>query len=214
MISKLTIPEKYTEGEIITGIREGNSSLYEILIRRNNPYLYKIGRSYGYSHHDTEDLMQEALVKAYYALSSFEGRSTFRTWLTRIMLNECYHKKRKQQSQKEIYTNEPQDHMSTGMNQPPPSLISRELGKVLEQALQELPEEYRMVFTLRELNGHSTLESAELLNMSEANIKTRLSRAKAMMRKTIEKQYSPEELFEFNLIYCDRIVEAVMKRIR
>jgi RNA polymerase sigma factor (sigma-70 family) len=214
MISRPSIPKNYTEAEIISQIREGNSSLYEILIRRNNPYLYKIGRSYGYSHHDTEDLMQETLVKAYYALSTFEERSTFRTWLTRIMLNECYHKKRKQRSQKEIYTHQPQEHMSTGMKQPIPSIISRELGKVIEQALQELPEEYRMVFTLRELNGHSTLETAELLNMSEANIKTRLSRAKAMMRKVVEKHYSAEELFEFNLIYCDRIVEKVMQRIR
>ena len=87
--------EHYSDIEIIGKILDGESKLYELIIRRNNPFLYKIGRAYNYPHHDTEDLMQETYVNAFYNLSKFEGKSTFKTWITRIMLNNCYQKNKK-----------------------------------------------------------------------------------------------------------------------
>lgn len=85
--------EKHTDIEIINRIAEGETRLYEILIKRYNSALYKIGRSYRYNHEDTEDLMQETYINAFYNLQKFENRSSFKTWLTRIMLNNCFHKK-------------------------------------------------------------------------------------------------------------------------
>ena len=76
---------QYSDVEIITRVRSGDTALFEILIRRYNPYLYRIGRSYQYNHPDTEDLMQESYVQAFFNLSGFEGRSSLKTWLTRIM---------------------------------------------------------------------------------------------------------------------------------
>jgi RNA polymerase sigma-70 factor (ECF subfamily) len=70
-----------------------------------------------------------------------------------------------------------------------------------------------MVFSLRELNGMSTAETAETLDISETNVKVRLNRAKQMLREKVEKMYTPEDIFEFNLIYCDKIVSGVMKAI-
>src|SRR5215203_6713120 len=87
--------ETTTESEIISRIKEGETDLFEILIRRNNPYLYKIGMSYGYSHEDVEDLMQETFIAAYLNLEKFESRSSLKTWMTRIMLNQCYQKAQK-----------------------------------------------------------------------------------------------------------------------
>lgn len=98
-------------------------------------------------------------------------------------------------------------HQSSGTGK---TVLNKELGHVLENALDQIPEDYRLIFTLRELNGHSVSETAQATDLSEANIKTKLSRAKTMLRKEIEKMYTPEDIYEFNLIYCDRMVERVM----
>jgi len=84
--------EQYTEKDIIDKILKGDTGLFEILIRRNNPYLYKIGRSYGYSHQDTQDLMQDTFINAYTGLAGFQNAASFKTWIIKIMLNNCFKK--------------------------------------------------------------------------------------------------------------------------
>lgn len=209
--------EHYTDADIISKIVEGESQLYELLIRRNNPFLYKIGRSYHYTHHDTEDLMQETYIQAFYSLSKFEGKSSFKTWITRIMLNNCFQKNKKHSYINEkaveeitIEKNNPmfQNHVHTEK-----TILNKELGHVLENALNNIPEDYRIVFTLRELNGLNVNETAEAINISETNVKARLSRAKTMLRSEIKKMYAPEDIYEFNLVYCDSMVERVMAHI-
>ena len=91
--------------------------------------------------------------------------------------------------------------------------VNKELGRVIENAIQSIPEDYKIVFTLRELNGLSVAETAEAIDISESNVKVRLNRAKTMLRSQIEKMQSPEEIFEFNLVYCDKMVNNVMFRI-
>jgi RNA polymerase sigma factor (sigma-70 family) len=209
-----TIPEI----ELINRIIKGESELFEILIRRNNPYLYKLGMSYGYKHEDVEDLMQEAFIAAYLSLEKFEGRSSFKTWITRIMLNQCYQRAQKL-SFKFEKANDVLNEKTTPMFESNQSMdtyrsvLNNELSNVIVGALTSIPLEYRMVFSLRELNGMSTAETAEALDISETNVKVRLNRAKQMLREKVEKMYSPEDIFEFNLIYCDRIVNGVMKTI-
>ncbi len=90
---------------------------------------------------------------------------------------------------------------------------NHELGRVIENALGEMPLDYRMVFSLREINGLNVAETADVLHISPANVKVRLNRAKALLRQEIERTYSASELFEFNLIFCDAMVENVMKQI-
>lgn len=208
--------EKYTDAEVISEILLGKPALFEILIRRNNPFLYRIGRSYGYNHQDTEDLMQDTYISAYYALNKFENRSQFKTWITRIMINHCYQKKQKHSYQKEVLSEQSNENYKAMFQNPGnthKSILNRELGHVMENALQRLPETYREVFTLRELTGLSVWETAEILNISQTNVKARLSRAKNMLKAEIEKMYSPDDIYEFNLVYCDRIVERVMSKI-
>src|SRR5690349_23686499 len=91
-----------SDEEIIDRVLSGEKSLYEVLIRRYNPYLYRTGMSYGFYHEDVEDLMQETFINAYRSLSKFQNRSSFKTWLIKIMLHECYHKAQKQKSSREI----------------------------------------------------------------------------------------------------------------
>jgi RNA polymerase sigma-70 factor (ECF subfamily) len=211
-------PDTIPEVELLNRIGNGERELFEILIRRNNPYLYKIGMSYGFKHEDVEDLMQETFISAYLNLEKFESRSSFKTWLTRIMLNQCY-----QKAQKPSFKLEKPNDILTEKTTPMfesnrstdtyKSVLNNELNNIIGNAITSIPLEYRMVFSLRELNGMSTAETAETLDISETNVKVRLNRAKRMLREKVEKMYSPEDIFEFNLIYCDRIVEGVMKRI-
>lgn len=210
--------EQYTDPEIISKVLSGETGLYEIIIRRYNPYLFKTGRSYGFNHADTEDLMQETYISAFSSLAKFENRSSFKTWLVKIMLHHCYQKKQKFSFQKEITTENSLHENASPMfthnhSDTNKTIINKELGHVLENALEQIPEDYRMVFSFRELNGMNTIETSEALNISESNVKIRLNRAKSMLRKEIEKMYSPEDIFEFNLVYCDRIVERVMSVI-
>ena len=94
------------------------------------------------------------------------------------------------------------------------TVINIELSFVIENALQKIPRDYRLVFALREMNGLSVAETAEALHISDANVKVRLNRAKTMLRREIEKSYTSEEIFEFNLVYCDVITNRVMEIIK
>lgn len=207
-----------TDTEAIRRILNGETGLYGVIVRRYNSYLYKVGRSYGFNHADTEDLMQEAYVNAYIHLNGFESRSSLKTWIVKIMLNQCYHKKQKFSYQKEISVQDGIEDKSTPMfsnhnTDTGKTVANNELKQVLEEAVNHIPEDYRMVFTLRELNGMSVNETADALHISESNVKVRLNRAKGMLRNEIRKTYSPGEIFEFNLIYCDGMVDRVMKAI-
>ncbi|RRJ88007.1 sigma-70 family RNA polymerase sigma factor [Paenimyroides tangerinum] len=208
--------EKFTETEIIERILKGEKSLYELIVRRFNPCLYKIGRSYNYNHEDTQDLMQETFIDAYKSLLQFEGRASFKTWIIRIMMNNCYRKREKSSFKNEIMqdANEHSTPLFTNRNNDTDKIIqNRELGNIIEKALVQIPLDYRMVFSLREINGLNVSETAEMLNISESNVKVRLNRAKTLLRTEIENSYSTNELFEFNLIYCDAMVENVMIKI-
>lgn len=101
--------ENYPDFEIIQRIIEGDLALFEILIRRYNLFLYKIGRTYRYNHANTEDLMQDTYIYAYVHLQQFETGKSFETWLTKIMLNQCYQKRHKLSFKDEIITHDIQN---------------------------------------------------------------------------------------------------------
>lgn len=209
--------QQLTDIEIISRILRGDKPLYEIIVRRFNPFLYKIGRSYNYNHEDTQDLMQDTYIDAFKSLSQFEQRSNFKTWLIRIMLNNCYHKKKKYSFKNEFANETINENVrpmfSNSNNDAQKEIHNRELGHIIESSFSKLPEDYRMVFSLREINGLSISETSSLLDISEANVKVRLNRAKSMLRTEIEKSYTAEELFDFNLCYCNPFTERVMNKI-
>ncbi|HQE11892.1 MAG TPA: sigma-70 family RNA polymerase sigma factor [Flavipsychrobacter sp.] len=208
--------QELSEVVIIERILLGEKSLYEIIVRRLNPYLYKIGRSYSYNHDDTQDLMQDTFIDAYKSLSQFEGRANFKTWIIRIMINNCYRKKEKSsfKNERTLEIHEHAQPLYATMKQDTQHIVqNRELGHILEEALGQLAEDYRMVFSLREINGLSVAETASVLNITEENVKVRLHRAKSMLRKEVEKSYSPNELFEFHATYCNAMTTRVMSII-
>lgn len=211
---KVTQVEKLTDDEVVQKVLDGESALYELIVRRYNDVLYKVGRSYNYSHDDTQDLMQDTYIDAYKNLSQFEGRASFKTWMVRIMLNNCYRKSHKLSFKNEtvVDINENVKPMFQNADRDTERLINnRELKHIVEDALTKIPEDYRMVFSMREVNGFNVAETADMLHLSESNVKVRLNRAKTMLKDVIVQSYSQVELFDFNLKYCDAMVERVMK---
>ena len=200
------------ESELIHRICEGDINLFEVLVRKYNPLLYKIGRSYGFNHQDVEDLMQDAFVAAYRGLNGFENRASFKTWLARIMLNECYRKANKISNKKMISMENPAIYGDQADRED--AVLNRELNRMVASALLEIPVQMRMVFSLREMSGLSTSETAAVMGITESNVKVRLNRTKQMLREKIEKLYTPAEIFDFNLKYCDGMVNRVMEQIR
>ena len=208
-----------TDHAIIEKVQKGEVAFFEVLIRRYNPLLYKIARSYGFNHQDAEDLMQDTHVAAYLALGKFEGRSSYKTWIVRIMVNKCLYKLKYGYFKNEIPSElSPSNDQSMGYsaktNQTEQMLVNREFTLILERSLQRIPLHYRTVFVLREMEGFSVSETAELLNITAVNVKVRLSRAKALLQNQIEQFYSHADIYSFNLVYCDTIVQKVFERIQ
>ncbi|HEU4903305.1 MAG TPA: sigma-70 family RNA polymerase sigma factor [Flavisolibacter sp.] len=208
-----------SDEELVEKIQAGETALFEVLIRRYNPLLYKIARSYGFDHHDAEDLMQESHFAAYLNVNTFRKEASYKTWLTRIHLNRCYHKRHSPQLKHE----EANEELLAGHDSPMQAridnretenkVLNRELARVLEESLQQLPQPYRTVFVLREMEGFNVAETAELLGLTAVNVKVRLNRAKTMLQKQLEKTYSIVDLYEFHFMYCDKIVRNVFERI-
>lgn len=218
MIAHNDISESSLIDQILEKVLNGQTALYAQIVRKYNKYLYKVGRSYGYDHQSTEDLMQETFVNAYVHLKDFRNKSSFKTWIVQIMLHECYHKKQKSAYRFEVYpTERPDEKMepvfSTNSKNVDEIVNNHELKDNIEKAIVHIPEKYRSVFILRELSDMSVQETATSLGISETNVKARLNRAKSMLRQQLSKTYSPEDIFAFNLIYCDALVERVMKAI-
>src|SRR4030095_10948744 len=206
MVSAI-LTQQLNDEEILARMSAGETALYEILIRRYNPLLYKIGRSYGFIHEDTQDLMQEAFITAYQHLHEFQGKSQWSTWLARIMINKCLYKLKINKRMK-ITTLGDEGTVSIDK-----TILSLELGKVMEKAIEGLPENYRMVFILREVQGLSVMQTAEILNITPVNVKVRLNRAKSQLQNKLEKWYNGADIYEFNLIYCNQIVDRVFQEI-
>jgi RNA polymerase sigma factor (sigma-70 family) len=198
---------------IIDEILAGNKEKYELLMRRYNTSLYRIAKGILTDEQEIEDAMQEAYIKAYRQLANFERRSTFKTWLTRILLNECLMKKR-QEKRAAVEFAEPQllPHQQE-KNTPEKTMMNKELKQVLESAISSLPEKYRIVFLMREVEQMSISETTHVLDISEGNVKARLSRAKEMLRNHLLAGYPAGNLFEFNAIRCSRIVQNVFAKI-
>jgi RNA polymerase sigma factor (sigma-70 family) len=207
-----------SEEEIIEKIVAGEKVLFEILIRRYNPVLYKIARCYGFNHQDAEDLMQEAHVSAYLNLKNFQHKASYKTWISKILIHKCVYKLSYGYFKNEHPdSNSMHENAKPVFNQPKMAtekiVLNKELSKVLEKSLQKIPLTYRTVFILREIEGFNTAETAELINTTSVNVKVRLSRAKALLQKKLENHYTSTDIFEFNAVYCDSMVKKVFEQI-
>lgn len=205
-----------TDEEIVARIVAGDSAMFEILMRRYNQRVYRAVRAVLGSDDDAEDVMQQAYLNAWRNLKQFEGRAQFSTWLTRIAVNEALARRRHGKNET---TGE--DDVVNGIadeNRPDPEqqTITNEIRTLLEREVAALPETFRTVFVLREVEGLSTGETASCLDISEDLVKTRLHRARAALRDNVIRRadLTTESLFTFGNARCDRVVANVMAAIR
>ncbi len=211
---------KLPDEVVVERVLAGEKALYEILLRRYNQTLFRVIRTYLNDEHEVQDAMQETYVIAYQKLFQFQGKSKFSTWLIRIGINEALGRIREKHRSQivrisdegELYHKVIQLPDSKTMN-PEQKIINHDLKQVVEKAIDELPEKYRLIYILREIEGLDNPEIANCLGISESNVKVRFHRAKKMLKEVLFKFSVDATIFEFGNSKCDRIVDIVMKRI-
>ena len=187
-----TAASALTDEEVVERVIAGETSLFEILMRRYNQRLFRVTRSILGNDGEAEDVTQDAYVRAYMHLDQFNGRAKFSTWLTKIAVHEALARLRNRQRLVEIdaASGSTEDGMNLESKTPSPEqeMLTDTMRIILEAAVDRLPKTYRSVFRLRDVEGMNTAETAESLGISEDTVKVRLHRARALMRKHIYAQ--------------------------
>jgi RNA polymerase sigma-70 factor (ECF subfamily) len=216
----LAVWDGTADEDVVKRVLAGETSLYEILMRRYNQRLYRVARSILRNDGDAEDVMQEAYVRAYEHLNQFAGQAKFSTWLTKIAVYEALGRLRRQGRTENLDSVLDSDRhvmarMTSDTRDPERQAYDHELRIVLEGAIDSLPETYRLVFMLRAVEGMSVAETAGCLDIGVEAVKTRLHRARSLLRKDLQQRAGvvTAQTFPFHLSRCDRVVEAVFRRI-
>ena len=217
----ITERETLADEEIVARILAGETALFELIMRRHNQRLYRAARGILRNESEAEDVMQDAYVRAYIHLKQFAGKARFSTWLTRIAVHEALARLRDRRRYDEpgpVFENseDPMERLISAESTPEEHLQTRELGDVLEEAIETLPEGFRAVFMLRAVEEMSTSEVAECLDLSEENVKVRLHRARALLKEHVAQRLegSAPQAFPFEAVRCDRVVANVFEKIR
>jgi len=201
-----------SDAEVVQRVRDGDRASFEILMRRHNQRIYRAARAILKNESEVEDAMQQAYINAFTHLNQFEERARFSTWLTRIAVNEAIARRQR------MRTTESEEMVEqTVTRQPTPEHLAYagELQRVLEDAVDALPEAYRSVFMLRDIEGLSTNETAEALDLGDEAVKTRLHRARALVRRAVTSRLGETApgAFQFQAPRCDRVVAFVLERL-
>jgi len=208
--------EAWSDEQVVSRVLAGETALYELLMRRHNQRLYRVARTILRDDAEAEDVMQDAYVRAYQHLSEFEGRAKFSTWLTRIAVHEALARSRRCLRFQSLDNSEKcyggiMGSLTSAGRDPEQATYDHELDEVLEKAILKLPEDYRLIFMLRYVEGMTTDETAECLALTPENVKVRLHRARAGLRKELFARAgaTTAQCFRFHGTRCDRVVKTV-----
>jgi RNA polymerase sigma-70 factor (ECF subfamily) len=218
--SPLSISE---EADLVRRAVAREPAAVRAIIKANNRRLFRMARGILKNDAEAEDVVQETYVRAFTHLGSFRGESSLATWLTRIAMNEALGRLRRQHPTVDWTTLEPgaleaqviQFPLSAISEDPERTMAQRAIQTVVEHAIDELPDAFRSVFIARVVEGMSTEETAEVLDLKPETVKTRLFRARALLRDNVEKHIGPVmmEAFPFAGRRCERLTQAVLKRL-
>ena len=205
-----------TTEQAVDGVLNGHPEQFETIVSAHNELLYRIGMSYVNNHTEVEDLMQITYLKAYEKLDGFRQQSAFRTWITRIMINECLMYLRSSKRKMEISLDDNTNLLNIII--PDEDSISskldyEELKMISEKIIQKLPEDYRLVFVLRQVQNLSVKEVAEITELTEENIKVRLFRARRMLQKMLLNFMGENDVYSYHKKYCAVLTQKVMEQI-
>ena len=205
-------------------VRGRNELAVRTLTRRYNHRLFRIARSVLRNDAEAEDVVQESWVRAFAGLVGFRSESAFATWLTRIAINEALGRKRRLRPTDdwETYSENKREaeiiqFPASAMTSDPERTMARsEIREVLERSIDGLPETFRGVFVARIVEGMSVEETAELFGLKPETVKTRLHRARNLLRDTLDRQLgsSLTETFPFDGVLCERMTDSVIERLK
>lgn len=214
------------EAALVSRARAGDEAAVRSLIGRNNQRLYRIARAVLHDEHEAEDVVQETYVRAFTSLERFRGEAAFSTWLTSIALNEARARLRRARPTVD-YTRMEKDEagrggevilfpMTAGTPSPEAEAAREQVKRLLEDAVEQLPEAFRLVFILRDVEGVDTQTTASLLSLRPETVKTRLHRARRLLRAELQKALAPHfsEIFPFGGRRCASMAERVLARLR
>lgn len=211
------------EGDLIRRSLARDDRAFRTIMSRYNRRLYRIARGIVRNDTDAEDVVQEAYVKAFMHLSNFRGESSLATWLSRITINEALGRLRRKRTLRETAAVEDQRFQAeiipfpqlTTDEDPEKTMAQRQILKLVEQATDNLPENFRLVFVTRVIEGMSVEETAEILGIPPETVKTRLHRARKLVREQLDKQIGPVlmDAFPFAGKRCERMTKAVLQRL-
>ena len=210
------------DAELVRRARGRDEAAIRSIMQSNNRRLYRLARGILRNDGEAEDVVQETYVRAFTHLDSFRGDSSLATWLARIAMNEAMGRLRRQRPNVE-WTSLPPGTLEAQIIQfplqapsdPEKTMAQREIQTVVEHAIDDLPEAFRIVFITRVIEGMNVEETAEILGLKPETVKTRLHRARTMLRDNVEKKIGPVvmEAFPFAGKRCERLTDAVLKRL-
>jgi RNA polymerase sigma-70 factor, ECF subfamily len=212
--ASLPLQEPWTDEQVIARVIAGDAPVFELLMRRHNERIYRAVRSILKDETEAEDAMQAAYLHAFAHLGEFEARSSFITWLTRIAVHEAL-ARRKRAIRLAPDGGDSAKALEMPGRSPEEEALDREHGQILTRAIDALPEHFRTVFVLRQVQELSVHETASCLALNEETVKTRLHRARASLRRSLLEQLelAAGSVLPFFAPRCDRVVAAVLAKI-
>lgn len=206
-----------SDDEIVRRVRAGERELYAVLLRRYNQRLFRAARAILRRDDEAEDVVQQAWLAAFEKLEQFRHESSFATWLTRIAVNEALGRLRTRNRRGDLALVDVRDESAMVTEDPSPEedVASREMASLLEDRIDALPDIYRVVFVMREVEEMGTAETATCLGVTDETVRVRLHRARHMLQESLTESLgvSASGLFRFDGMRCDRITIRVLDRI-
>src|SRR5436305_3337132 len=216
-------PTGTAETELVQRAIGRDEAAIRAIMLANNRRLYRLARGILRNDSEAEDVVQETYVRALTHLEEFRGDSSLATWLARIAMNEALGRLRRQRPGVELSSLPPgtleaqiiQFPHSAMSEDPEKTMAQREIQRVVKHAVDELPDNFRIVFITRVIEGMNVEETAEILGLKPETVKTRLHRARSMLRENVEKKIGPVvmDAFPFAGKRCERLTTAVLKRL-
>lgn len=212
------------ETELVRRTCAGEREAFRAIMQRHNQRLFRIARSISRNESEAEDVLQEAYLRAFANLRTFRGESGLLTWLTRIVINEANGRLRKRRhlvgmEQIEVAQGNGAEvimfpYAGTAMT-PEQDAARMQIRRLLESAIDDLPDGFRVVFVMREIEDCSVAETAESLGIPEETVKTRLYRARRLLRSVLNDKFAAtlHDAFPFLGQRCERITERVLARL-
>jgi RNA polymerase sigma-70 factor, ECF subfamily len=223
--STVPAPSLISDAELVTRIGRRDQAAFEMLMRRYNGKLFRIARAILRDDAEAEDALQDGYFDAYRKIGHFRGESQLSTWLTRIVMNQALMRLRRQKRERVVVPfgerrgpdhEPPEADMADDKAESPTDATMRgEVRRILERRIDELPVAFRTVFVMREVEDMTVEETAACLSIPAATVRTRLFRARALLREALARDMDSAtvEVFGFAGERCDRIVAGVLARV-